>query len=541
MNLRALSSGQTPLLGEENAMLLEGGAGTGATLNGEAAAAAAMGATPMVDRIGVVDEAATAGGRTARTNATPLTLSTARRDELGLNAPAAGDAPKRPPSELRSVVTTDHTAMDDAASVGGASTGASSFGASTFASSNRHMSLREIAREERKRAKRARRELEEALANLPAPQFEYELGVPEEEDATMEEAEDEDEGRKAGMSLTVRDRADEDEEELERLRKEAERIYEEQSSVMKRGELPRPKGGAVSKRLEGLIVGVAERDEDGSLSLDVATKLIHEEMATLINHDARANPILPNKTDPVMAAVASSDKKKDKKDKKRKHRQAAMNDGIPEVSLDYFPEDELQKAREMLEGEFEGIVREKRELLQSTKGVYYEEDADVLAAAVAETVTASCNGASGVSFSMDETAVGWNSAEPDDGDATIATLRAEYTALQNATKSLNKACVKLEQKLHVRTGGYLSRSASLVDATLHSFAELQHSRIEQSVYSRLRAHETKGATLRTEKLVEEVGGLEREEMNKQRKYGELMHEKNRLLLKIKGQGKKQAP
>jgi hypothetical protein len=51
-------------------MLLEGEAGTGAALNGEATAAA-MGATPMVDRTGIMDEAATAEERTARTNATP--------------------------------------------------------------------------------------------------------------------------------------------------------------------------------------------------------------------------------------------------------------------------------------------------------------------------------------------------------------------------------------------------------------------------------------------------------------------------------------
>ena len=71
-------------------MLLEGEAGTGAALNGEATAAA-MGATPMVDRTSIMDEAATAEERTARTNTTPLTFPTAHRDELGLNAPMAGD------------------------------------------------------------------------------------------------------------------------------------------------------------------------------------------------------------------------------------------------------------------------------------------------------------------------------------------------------------------------------------------------------------------------------------------------------------------
>ena len=516
MNLRALSSGQTPLLGEENASLLDGGAGTGASLSGgayasaSASAAAALGSTPMIDRAGGGADDVTAGGRSAWTNATP------RRDELGLNA--AGDGRRRPPSELRSV--TDHE--DDAASVGGASLGASSFGTSTFAA-GKDLSLRELAREERRRAKRARRELEEALANLPAPQFEYELGVPE--DVNMDEADDDERG---GAARIAKDRADEDREELERLRRAAEKMYEEQSSVTKRGDLPRPRGGDVFDRLRGSLVDGPGMDDDEA-ALDAATRLIHEEMATLINHDARSHPVIPD-FDPIVVGVSSGGKK-DKKDKKRKH-QSAMDD-IPEVSLDYFPEETLLSAKQLLDQELKVLIQEKRELLSSTKGVYYEEDADVLNALVSETVVASRDGAAGLSFSMDNGASGWNESCDE-----ISTLRAEHAALQNATKSLSKACTKLEQKLQIQTGGYVQRSNAIIDSTLHSFAELQHSRIEQCVYTRLRAHETKGVSHRLERLTEEVEKLEGEEMNKQKKYGELIHEKNRLLLNINCLGKK---
>jgi len=484
MNLRALSTGQTPLLGDENAELLDGGAGTGATLknDGEAAAAAAYGSTPMVDRMNM-DDAATAGGRSAKTNATPLTFASSHRDELGLNA-AANNNNLRPPSELRSV--TDHE--DDVHSVG-----ASSFGASTFASKG--LSLRELAREERKRAKRARKELEDALANLPAPQFEYELGAPE--DVDMEEA---DEGERAAMM--VKDKADEDAEELERLRKEAERLYEEQSSVMKRAELPRPRGGAVLERLNDAVEGTSD--------IDAATRLLNEEMATLINHDALSQPIMPDKSDPVVAASLSGGKK-DKKDKKKRKHAAMMEENIPEVSLDYFPEEALDTAKNILAEEFKSIIQEKREILQSAKGVYYEEDDDVLNALTEETIAATSNNVS-----------------------SVTSLQSEYTPLQSATKALTKTCSKLEQKLNIQTGGYSQRSTALIDSTLHSFAELQHSRIEQAVYTRLRAHETKGVSLRLEKLADEVEQLEKEEMNKQRRYGDLQHEKNRLLLKMKG-------
>jgi len=528
MNLRALSTGQTPLLGEENAELLDGGAGTGASLRGadvSANAAAVYGATPMIG--GANDDATaaqTVGGRSAKTNATPLTLAS-HRDELGLNAPAAG---MRPPSELRHV--SDH---DDTASVG-----ASSFGGSTFASS-KHLSLREIAKEERRRAKRARKELEEALANLPAPQFEYELAVPE--DVTMEEAEEDER-----MVMMVKDKADEDAEELERLRKEAERLYKEQSSVMKREELPRPRGGAVMHRLQRGVVTVATEKDDGELELETAAMLIHKEMATLINHDAHSHPIFPDKSDPIVAGVLNEKGKKDKKDKKKKRKhQQFSEDNLPEVNLDYFSEEALGCAKELMSVELKEVIREKREMLSSTKGVYYENDADVVDALIEETVRASSKSGLGIAFSMDEGSSGWKhrlvgkgGEQFNNNEDTIATLQSEYAALQSALASLSKSANKMEQKLHIQTSGYHSRSAALIDSSLHSFAELQHSRIEESVYARLRGHETKGAVLREERLREDVERLEEEEMRKQKRYGELMHEKNRLLLRINGQGKK---
>ena len=510
MNLRALSTGQTPLLGDENADLLEGGAGTGANLTG-AAAAAAFGDTPMVSR--PMDDDATAGGKRKAANQTPLTLSS-HRDELGLNA---NNPLLRPPSEFRSVVSNDDSSV-----------GASSFGTSTFAT--RHMSLRELAKEERRRAKRARKDLEDALANLPAPQFEYELAVPE--DVPMEEEEE----QQAGKKLRVKDAADVEAEELERLRKEAERMYEEQSSVIKRPDLPRPKGGIMLNRLQGLFE-TDEKENEGESAVGLATKLINEEMLTLISHDAYSHPILPDKSDPIVASLLKEEKgKKDKKDKKRKHQQSVE---APETPLDYFPEEALEIAKQLLGDEFKEIIKEKRDLLTST-GVYYEDDSDVLNAAVSDTMHASQKSASQLAFSTAKDNCGWSnsSGTANQTTDTIQTLHAEYTAIQNATQSLLKSCSKLEQKLAIQTGGYAQRSQTLIDASLHSFAELQHSKIEEAVYSRLRAHETRGVVLRTEQLQEEIERLEEEEARKQKKYGELMHAKNRLLLKIGGQGKK---
>ena len=487
LNLRALSTGQTPLLGEENAELIEGGAGTGTSLN-----AAALGATPMIGGK-TEDDDATANFR--KGNPTPLTF-TSRRDELGLNSESQG---MRPPSELRSVA-----GHDDAASVG-----ASSFGASTFASK---MSLREMAREERRRAKRARQDLEEALKNLPAPQFDYELAVPE--DVTTEEEDDTHDGT-GKKKFRIKDAAEEDREELERLRKEAERLYEEQSSVMKRPDLPRPR---VTASLDRLNTAVDLSTEEKGL--EAAAKLVNEEMMILIGHDTFSHPVAVDKSDPIISAMASDGKKKDKK---RKHQSL---DTPP--SLDYFSEEALSGAKQLLDDEMRTVTQEKRELLSKT-GVFYENDSDILNAAAQSMIDIGSNSETQLQFNMDSDEKGWANSS-NESSKKIQNLYAEYTAIQNALKPLDKSCSKLQQKLEIQTGGYSQRSKTLIDSSYQTFAELQHSKIEEAVYSCLRSHETRGASLRIQRMQEEVECLEEEEAKKQKRYGELMHMKNRLML-----------
>ena len=506
MNLRALSTGQTPLLGEANAELQGGGELSGparAAVYGSTPAAAAMGGG-LGDGAGLgLPDDATAGGRSARTAATPHTLATAassRRDELGLNAPDGPPPGHRPPSELRpselgSVVTSDDR------SVGG-----SSFGGSTFASS-RGLSVRELAREERRRAKRVRKELEEALAGLPAPQFEYELAVPE--DVTMEEADEDERNNRA-----VADQADMDAESLAEMRRRAEKLYEEQSSVLKRTDLPRPRGGRdLLLGLDSLLEG--DEGEDDAL-LKSATALIHAEMVQMIHHDAHSDPVSVDKGDPVVAAALSGGgdgKKKDKKGKKRKATAAPVEE-IPEVELEIIPEGALDDARRVLANELRAVIGERREAL-AKEGRYLETDDEVVGATLDETLAARLGGG----------------AEKD-----AAALRAEYDAITTATAAVSKACDKLQQRLAVQTGGYSARSTALAAESMQSFAELGNSLIESSVYARLRGHEVRGAALRTERLADDVERMEGLEAEKQRRYGELLHERNRLALKIRAQG-----
>ena len=86
------------------------------------------------------------------------------------------------------------------------------------------MTIKQLAIAERRAAKRARREIELALENLPAPQFEYEIANPD----VMTKDDEVDRIN----HITEKDRVEVEAEEMERLRKVAEKLYEERSSVV---------------------------------------------------------------------------------------------------------------------------------------------------------------------------------------------------------------------------------------------------------------------------------------------------------------------
>ena len=180
------------------------------------------------------------GDASAKTPLVPVGgAKTPRRDHFGLN--------QRPQSEL-------HGPMDDAMSIG----------ATTFATNT---SIREIAREERRAAKLARKQLENALAALPAPQFDYELEAP------MEVTDEDEQKREIARE---QDSADIDAAERKRAQEEADKLYEERSSVVKRSILPRPVGVIPETRI---------------LSQNDAEKVIDLERWTLLRHDAHAFPV----------------------------------------------------------------------------------------------------------------------------------------------------------------------------------------------------------------------------------------------------------
>ena len=153
------------------------------------------------------------------------------------------------------------------------------------------------------------------------------------------------------------------------------------------------------------------------------------------------------------------------------------------------------------------------------------ESSEDTAALLEITRQASAEGASGMVYTVD----GW--IEAASNDDIVASLRLEIETLQNATEVLRKRNDKAEAKLTVVNGGYAKRTAVLGEqiVTLHS--DIDNSQIEQSVYEMLRAYESAGGMDRLESLKGEVERLRKEEGELQRRYGTLVVEKRRALMK----------
>ena len=408
-------------------------------------------------------------------NQTPMTAS--KRDQLGLN---------RPNSNM-------HPGMDAGDDI--------SISATSFATSvgDHSMSIKEIARAERRAAKRARKELEMALANLPAPQFEYELAIP---GAVTDDEKDD-----SNIAIE-KDAAEIEAEEFARLEKEAAELYAKRSSVVKRLDLPRPIG-AINEEL--IFNNNSEENEESEMNKK-AQELINEELLTLLQHDAFTHPYIKAEED-----IDVKKSKKDKKGKKKgKKSQPVVNvAGPPDKPLQHFEEEALDVAKSMLDEEFETVIQEKRSIASNSHSAFDSDEAvkDLLK----KQTISNCI----------------NSSLTDSKKDLISSLETEYNAAMMSTEAIRKKASKLESKISIKIGGYTKRAAMMLESITKDFAEFQNSVIEEDVFSSLMVHEQKGISSRIDTLQEETERLEQEESTLQKRYGDLLHERNRHKILIR--------
>jgi pre-mRNA-splicing factor CDC5/CEF1 len=423
-NLRALEQGQTPLLGGDD---------------------------PMFETAEGDDGDSKPAARTTTPGMVVERAKTPRRDHFGLN--------QRPQSELRGPA-------DDSVSVG----------ATTFAT---NASIRELAREERRAAKLARKQLEEALAALPAPQFDYELEAPMDVD---------DADKRKVETVMEEDAADVDAAERKRLQEEADKLYEARSSVVKRSELPRPVGAIPETKI---------------LSQDDAEQAIDAERWMLLRHDAHAFPV-----DAPPSLLGGKNKKK------KNLKQAPLP---PETPLDIIPEDALNAAKESIQAEATLLVEAKAQPLLAKVGTMEN---------AMEQLNEEILNASKKSESSQEVFVpgkGWIKKTKND---MLQSYAGEFDAIQEAASAMRKKNEKVESKVAVLIGGYSKRAQTMGSEMFQSYSDLKNLMIEEAVYTDLQEQEEKGSVRRMDRLRGDIQRLQKDEMDLQGVYQHLTAKTN---------------
>ncbi|GAW07510.1 Pre-mRNA-splicing factor CEF1 [Lentinula edodes] len=434
-NLRNMSIAQTPLLGEENTpMHTNTSGGTGfesATPRHQVAFTPNPLATPL--RSGTGDVSATP--RDMSVGSTPL--RTPLRDNLSINPdgfPSIGDTP----------------------------------------------------REQRLQAHSAKRALQTGFMNLPKPENNFELLVPEEEENEGGDGED------RGLVLSEED-AEERDAKLRRAREEEEkRILSRRTQVVRLG-LPRPANVDAATLLEQL--SLYDDVEEGELG--AAQKLVDAELASIIQHDSLEYPI-PGTLRPggAKSTYEIPDDEAINAAKSLIHLELASLVGFPQANVDQ--------------------VREGLIALSKADSV----DDHASWASVRRSLT------------FDSSSKTWVNPSQLSSEQRIAGYDALLSEHQNIMGQEAQKIAKHEKKLGKVLGGYQARSQAISKRVTDAFAELQTTYSNYQSFVRLQTNEAAVGPRRVDTLKEEVENLERREKTLQERYAELAAERKESEAKV---------
>lgn len=424
-NLRNMVTAQTPLLGDENTPLHESGdSGTGfesATPRHQASFTPNPLATPY--RAADPSIAGATPRETGQVGATPL--RTPMRDSLSIN----------PESQF---------------------------------------SVAETPRENRMRESASKRALRAGFRNLPQPENNFELMVPEDE-----------EDETAQGPMREEDAAERDA-KLKKAREEEERkALARRSQAIKLG-LPRPTNVDLEELFRDL------RLSDGELAPDLvsAQKLVDSELVRLLHHDSLAYP-LPGTSHPGGTKSTYQMPRDEDVDEARLaiQRELANSLGFPDANEEQTRQGvaALTKSEEV--DETFGWPSIRSRLVFDAKQRRYVDPA---------------------SLSSDDRVEGYS-----------ASLNESRDLMAREASKIAKA----EKKLNVTLGGYQLRSKALIQKMADLFGELQRGHVDYESFSRLRINENAAGPARVESLREEVDRLARREKMLQDRYAELVSER----------------
>ena len=335
-------------------------------------------------------------------------------------------------------------------------------------------SVVETPRESRMRESASKRALRDGFMNLPKPENNFELMVPEDEEDEITQ------------DTTREEDAAEKDAKLKRVREEEERkALARRSQAIKLG-LPRPTNVDVAELLNDLQLD----DEDLPSDLASTQRLVDIELVQLLFHDSLTYP-LPG-TSHLGGTKSTYQMPRDEDADEARlaiQRELASSLGFPDANEEQTRQGvaALTKSEEVDESFGWPSIRSR--LAFDAKKLRYV-----------------------------------------DPSSLSSQGRIEgYSALLNESRDLmareaNKIA-KTEKKLSVTLGGYQMRSKALVQKVTDLFGELQRGYVDYESFSRLRVNENVAGPARVESLREEVDRLAQREKVLQDRYAELVSER----------------
>ena len=334
----------------------------------------------------------------------------------------------------------------------------------------------ETPREQRIQMGPAKRALKAAFMSLPKPENNFELLVPEDEE--------DEEGLTKPM--TAEDAAERDA-RIKRIREEEERKALARRSQPVQQNLPRPPNVDVEQLLQNLSISAE----------DEATRLVNEELASLLHHDSIAYP-LPGTALP----------------------------GGTRSGYEIPADDYIDAAKSAIQQELASALgypdANAEQLKQGLSVLSAQEEAD-----------------ESLSWANIRPKLAYNVAQKRwvEADSLISEARIEGLSAQlnecreQMAKEAQKAA-KSEKKIGITLGGYQARSRGLEQHVVGAFDELQKTQIEHDAFVHLRANEEATGPVRVAALKEEVDRLETRERMLQGRYAELEHERRETETRI---------
>ena len=412
-NLRNLTIAQTPLLGDENTSLHVGSGG---------------GFDSVTPRHQIAF--------------TPNPLATPR-GSLGVSGSVSATPLRTPLRDTLSINPGDHSTPRD-----------------------------DLLRDQQLHSISAKRALKAGFMNLPRPENNFELLVP-----------DDGPGEGPIVTFSEQDASDRDENLKRSQHAENLRALNRRSQAVRLG-LPRPSNVDVTALMQNLTLKVIDPE------LAQAQELVNAEFVSLVHHDSVEYPL------PGTTRAGASESLYDPPDdvaleaaKIAIHAELAALVGFPSAN-----------AHQLQEGFLRLSILENPEPLSS-----WATERQLLA--------------------YDTAAQTWvEAASLNPGSRVAGYLYLLHTGHQLMTKEANKAA-KAEKKLGVILGGYQQRAQVLSERMAKAFSEMQMAQVDYNSFSSLRENETALGPRRVSSLYQEVERLERRESLLQMRYAELQLEK----------------